>query len=63
MDKRRETSGLRSLSVSDSIDRQRIVWRTGSKSEIIRKEFKSGYHSAGKQLLLKGENSQKAKIC
>ena len=61
MDKREgETSGLRSLSVSDSIDRRELFGGLDRNLEIIEKNLKVDIIQRGNELLLKGENSQKA---
>ena len=61
MDKREgETSGLRSLSVSDSIDRRELFGGLDQNLEIIEKNLKVDIIQRGNELLLKGENSQKA---
>ena len=61
MDKREgETSGLRSLSVSDSIDRRELFGGLDRNLEIIEKNLKVDIIQRGNESLLKGENSQKA---
>ena len=61
MDKREgETSGLRSLSVSDNIDRRELFGGLDRNLEIIEKNLKVDIIQRGNELLLKGENSQKA---
>ena len=61
MDKREgETSGLRSLSVSDNIDRRELFGGLDRNLEIIEKNLKVDIIQRGNEVLLKGENSQKA---
>ena len=61
MDKREgETSGLRSLSVSDSIDRRELFGGLDRNLEIIEKNLKVDIIQRGNELLLKFTESGKS---
>ena len=61
MDKKEGTvSGLRSLLISDAIDRRELFGGLDRNLEIIEKNLKVDIIQRGNELLLKGENSRKA---
>ena len=61
MDKKEgAASGLRSLPISDSIDRRELFGGLDRNLEVIEKNLKVDIIQRGNELLLKGENSQKA---